>query len=332
MKNEKYLVTGAAGFVGSAVVRELLQRGKKVRALVRNGSIKNKTLKGLGLDVEIVEGDLKNPASLLKAAEGCSGVFHIAALFRQVNVPDEEFDLVNVKGTESMLKASIEAGVKRFVHCSTCGVVTSSDNPICDETEPYKPGDIYQRSKVEGEKTALHYFREGKISGVVIRPAMIFGPGDQRTLKLFRMINRRRFFYVGTGDKLVHWIDVRDLARAFCQAMESTTTNAEVYIVAGKKPLSLKEFVELVAKKLEVPKPWLHIPVRPMQWLGVLCETVCQPFGIEPPLYKRRVDFYIKNRSYNTSKVKSQLAFTPRQDIELEVSDIIDNYRQSNLL
>ena len=86
-----------------------------------------------------------------------------------------------------------------------------------------------------------------KIRGVVIRPAMIYGPGDERTLKLFRMIARGKFFYVGKGDKLVHWIDVRDLAQSFLLAMGHDERNAEIYIIAGRTAVSLKDMADRVA-------------------------------------------------------------------------------------
>jgi nucleoside-diphosphate-sugar epimerase len=230
---------------------------------------------------------------------------------------------------EWILKASIASGVRRVIHCSTIGVVSSIEQPPGDETLPYSPCDIYQTSKVEGEKLALRYFREGRIGGVVIRPAMIYGPGDSRTRKLFDMIRRQRFFYVGDGNILVHWIDVRDLARAFCEAMEHPERNGEVYIIAGEKSLTLKDFVNSVARELGVASPWLHLPVKPMQWLGLVCEVICRPFGIAPPLYKRRVDFFIKNRGFDVSKAKEHLGFAASKGLKEEIRDILESYNVS---
>ena len=329
---DRYLVTGAGGFVGSFVVRELLARGKHVRAMVRPGTLEKHSKILSNQNLEFVEADLNDYESLLKATSGCIGVFHLAALFRQINVPDEEYYNVNARGVEWLLNASIAAGVKRVIHCSTIGVVSSIENPPGDETLPYSPCDIYQVSKVEGEKAALRYFKEGKIGGVVIRPAMIYGPGDSRTRKLFQMISRQRFFFVGSGNILVHWIDVRDLARAFCLAMEHEERSGEVYIIAGQKSLSLKEFVDIVARELGVARPWLHLPVKPMQWLGLLCEFICRPFGVAPPLYKRRVDFFIKNRGFSVAKAKEHLGFSPAKELNEEIRDILESYKVSGTL
>jgi nucleoside-diphosphate-sugar epimerase len=324
-----FLVTGASGFLGSYLVKELLKHDVSVRAMVRSSSSRANLE---GLDVEIVEGDLQNKESLLKATEGIQGVFHIAALFRQAGIPDEQYGKVNAEGTRLLLDASIEQGVKRFIHCSTVGVLSHIDSPPANESTPYKPGDIYQYTKMQGELIALDYFKSGKIPGVVIRPAMIYGPGDSRTLKLFNMISRGIFFYVGKGKALVHWVDVRDLAHAFWLAMQKTELNNAIYTIGGERFLPLKDMTSIVAQRLNVRKPWLHLPVKPTQLLGTLCERICTPLKIQPPIYRRRVDFFTKDRAFDISKAKSELGFKPSQSLEGEITDIIESYRAANLI
>ena len=324
MSEDLYLVTGASGFVGSHVVQHLVEKRVHVRAMVRD-SAKASDLEALG--VEIATADLKDAAAMRRAVEGVHGVFHIAASFRQAGVPDAEYHQVNVEGTRRLIEVSIDAGVRRFIHCSTVGVHGDVKNPPATESAPIAPGDIYQRSKLAGERIALEHFRDRQLPGVVIRPAMIYGPGDKRTLRLFRMISRRRFFYVGSGNCLVHFVDVRDLARAFHLAMQKEEISGEVYIIAGNRALSLRELSSLIARQLGVPVPWLHVPVQPMQWLGSVCEAVCKPMGIDPPIYRRRVDFFTKTRSFDSSKARRDLGFEPAQDVNAEVADIINSYR-----
>ena len=324
-----YLVTGAGGFVGGFMVDLLRAEGRRVRAMIRDES-QREALEAKG--AEVVTADLREGETLPAAVEGCAGIFHIASLFRQAGLPESVFHDINAEGTRRLFDAAIAAGVPRIVHCSTVGVHGHVEEPPGDEETPFRPGDMYQRTKLEGEKIAMGFFEEGRVRGVVIRPAMIYGPGDTRTRKLFQMVARRRFFYVGKGEATVHWIDVRDLARSFLLAMDKPDLNHEVYIVAGATAVPLREMCALVADKLDVKPPWLHLPVKPMQWLGSVCETVCRPIGVQPPIFRRRVDFFTKSRHFDASKAGRDLGFSPAQDFSGELDDIIASYRESGIL
>ena len=323
------LVTGAAGYVGGEVVRQLLERKARVRAMVRNPS-QAAELERLG--VEVVVADLQKPETLPGAVQGVTYLYHVASLFRAAGLPESVFHDINAEGTRRLLDSAIAAGVKRFVHCSTGGVLGHIQNPPADENAPYNPGDAYQRSKLEGEQIAMDYFRSGKIRGVVIRPAMVYGPGDTRNLKMFRMIARRKFFYVGDGKTKVHFVDVRDLARGFILAMEHDELNAEIYHVPGPKSVTQKEMAEMIANELGVRPPWIHLPVKPMQWLGSACEAICAPLGIDPPIFRRRVDFFTKHREFNGAKAARDLGYRPAQSLEDEVREITRWYRQHDWL
>ncbi|MEZ5823255.1 MAG: NAD-dependent epimerase/dehydratase family protein [Geminicoccaceae bacterium] len=318
--DQLYLVTGAAGFVGGHLVRHLKDKGLRVRAMVRNPAQAGPLEK---IADEVVFADLTEPDTLAAAVAGVAGIHHVAGLFRQEGVPDELFNDVNAEGTRRLFEAAIAAGVPRIVHCSTNGVHSHIDHPPADETYPFNPSDIYQQSKLDGEMIAMDYFNGGRISGVVIRPAMIWGPGDDRTLKMFRMIAKGHFFYVGPGDALHHWLDVRDLAESFRLAMDCDH-NAEAFLIGGREYLPMKKIADEIARQLGVGKPWLHLPVGPMMLLAHATEIVCKPFGIEPPLFRRRVSFFLKSRAYDISKAHRMLNFEPRQNIEGEIADIID--------
>ncbi|MBU2960319.1 NAD-dependent epimerase/dehydratase family protein [Citreicella sp. C3M06] len=323
-----YLVTGAAGFVGEHLVRHLHSKGIAVRAMVRKAS----QAAALEPYAEVIIADITQPETLPAAMQGISGVYHVAALFRQANVPDKAFHDVNVAGVQNVFEAAIAAGVPRIVHCSTNGVHSHVANPPGDETMPFNPGDLYQESKIAGENIAMSFFKSGQISGAVLRPAMIYGPGDTRTLKLFRMIAQKKFFYVGKGLALTHWIDVRDLAEAFVLAMQATQINAEAYLIGGDRYMTLKDTVQEISRQLNVPEPGLHLPTGPVMALAHVTETLCKPFGIEPPLFPRRVSFFLKNRAFDISKARAQLGFKPKQDFSGEVADIIKDYSERGYL
>lgn len=329
MKRDLFLVTGANGFVGRAVTDLLVERGKRVRVLIRDAKHAFE-LEQKG--VEVAFGDLRDRSTLTAAVEGVGGIYHIAAIYREAGVPDQVFFDINAHGTRNLFLEAIDAGVERIIHTSTGGVLGHIANPPGNENTPYNPGDVYQRSKVEGEKIALEFYRSGKMRGCVIRPGMIYGPGDTRHLKMFRMIAKRCFFYVGRGDAWVNFIDIRDLARAFLLAMEAEHINGEIYTIANDTPKKLHEVVSLIANELGVPKPWLHLPVKPMQALGTICETVCTPLGLKPPIFRRRVDFFTKSRYFDPSKAMRELGFRPAQPLEKEIKDTIDWYRAHSWL
>ncbi len=325
----KVLVTGAGGFVGYELVKNLRAKNIEVKALIRN---KAQTEKLEKLGAQVVIGDIKNKDQMLNAVKGVEKIFHIAALFRQAGLPDSEYYKVNLEGTRNLLDAAVENSIKHFIHCSTVGVHGNVEHPPADENTPFGPGDIYQVTKLEGEKLVLKYAKEKKLNARVIRPAMIYGPNDSRMFKLFKMVASKKFFYVGKGNALVHFVDVRDLAEAFYLAGQKEDINGEVFIVAGESPKSLKEVTQKIAEIYKVDKPWLHLPVVPMQWLGVICETVCTPFKINPPIFKRRVDFFTKNRSFNSEKAKRILGYKTSQPFEQELEEVAKSYVESGMI
>ena len=311
--SKKVLVTGAAGFTGGHLVEELLSQGYQVRAMVRPDK-NSDALEKQG--VEVVRGDLTQKETLVSAVKDIDTVFHIAAIFREQDVPHHYFFDVNVGGTKNLLEVSRDAGVRRFVHCSTVGVQGEIKNPPAKETDPYGPGDYYQQSKVEGEKLALEFFRNNDIEGVVFRPVGIYGPGDNRFLKIFKFVNSGKFRMIGSGDVFYHLTFVRDLARGIILCGERPEAVGEVITLGGNEYVPLKKYVALLAEALGVDVPKKHIPLWPVYLAAVVCEGLCYPFRISPPLYRRRLDFFTKDRAFDISKAKRDLGYNPRIDLD----------------
>ena len=207
---KRVLVTGANGFTGSYLCRRLVQRGDHVRALVRP-TVKLTALEGL--DVELIRGDLADPSLPAGILQGIDVVYNVAAVYRKDGVPEQYFFRVNADGAERLLRAALQAGVRRFVHLSTVGVLGDVRTVPASEASPYNPSDYYQRSKAEGERRALAFFAERGLPGVVIRPTAIYGPGDTRFLKLFRGIDKGLFWMLGSGEVFYHLIYVLDSVR-----------------------------------------------------------------------------------------------------------------------
>ncbi|MGB3536482.1 MAG: NAD(P)-dependent oxidoreductase [Microcoleaceae cyanobacterium] len=332
----KALVTGANGFTGSYLTKHLLDKGYEVRVLVRKSS-DHSTLEGLKIEyafANIAEDKPLDPAVM----EGIDVVYHIAALFRAENVPKQLFWDVNLGGTQRVLEAAKQAGIKRFVHCSTVGVQGEIKNPPAKEEDPYSPGDYYQESKRDGEIFALNFFKENNMDGTVVRPVGIYGPGDTRFLKLFKYVNKGNFKMIGSGNVLYHLTHVEDLVTGIALAGEKEEGIGEIFTIGGegttdgKGFLTLNELVEKIATILNKPISKIRIPVWPVWWAGLMCEIVCQPFNISPPIYRRRVDFFLKDRAFDISKAKKLLGYQPKVSVDQGLQQTAAWYKEQGFL
>ena len=326
----KALVTGANGFTGSYLVRHLLEKGYDVRALVRKSS----NLSALdGLPIEYAYTNLADDVPLADSVmAGIDIVYHIAALFRAENVSQKLFWDINVGGTQKVLQAAKIAGVKRFVHCSTIGVQGEIEHPPATEEAPYRPGDYYQESKRDGEMLALQFFERENMAGTVVRPAGIYGPGDTRFLKLFKYINNGQFKMLGNGKVLYHLTFVEDLVKGIALAGEKEAAISEVITIAGNEYVTLNELVQAIATVLNRPVSKLKFPVWPVWLAGLMCEIVCKPLSIDPPIYRRRVDFFIKDRAFDISKAKRLLGYEPQVSLEEGLQRTAAWYKAEGLL
>jgi nucleoside-diphosphate-sugar epimerase len=326
---ERVLVTGSTGFTGGHLCERLAREGYAVRALVRDPN-RCAALRRCG--VEIALGDLRDAKSLQQATAEMDVVYHIAALFRPENVSRQEMWEVNVQGTKNLLDAALKSGVQRFVHCSTVGVHGDIKKPPADEETPYGPGDHYQESKTEGERVVLHYMAEGRLPIVVFRPGGIYGPRDLRFLKLIKAIKHGRFVMLGAGKVMYQMIYVDDLVDGILRCGTKENAIGNVYILTGEGAVTLNQLVQVVAEVLGVSVPRLHFPVAPVYLAGLLCEVICKPLGINPPLYRRRVDFFRKSRCFDISKARRELGFQPRMDLKAGMQLTVDWYRKEGLL
>src|SRR3972149_999939 len=199
----RVFVTGGTGFTGSHLTKRLVKDNHDVRALARHTS-NTETLEKLGVD--IIRGDITDRDIIFDAIKGTDWVFNIAAAFRETNLSDKQFYDVNYKSVKNILDGCFQYKVKKFVHCSTIGVITTVENPPADENSQVCPGDIYQESKYAAESEVIGQSRKRGIPATVIRPCAIYGPGDLRILKLFKMIAKKRFLFIGNGKANIHTV------------------------------------------------------------------------------------------------------------------------------
>lgn len=305
----------------------LVEAGHRVRALVR-GSGRLDLLGDAASSVERVEGDLSDEESIRRAVSGVERIFHVAAVYREAKLPDSYYREVNVEGTRRLAEAALAEGGIPFLYCSTCGVHGEVEPPA-DETAAYRPGDIYQQTKVEAEKLVFALHRERALPAVILRPVGIYGPGDRRFLKLFRGVARRKFPLIGSGRVLYHLTHVEDVARGFLRAAEAPAAIGEAFILAGARYTTVEELLSLIAEKAGVPPPRFHWPSGPIYFASALCEDLLRPLGIEPPLHRRRLDFFLKNRAFRIDKARRVLGWEPQVDLEQGIASTLEWYRKA---
>jgi nucleoside-diphosphate-sugar epimerase len=298
----------------------LLNAGYRVRALARSpGSLE---LPG----AEAFEGDLSDETALRRAVSGVERIFHVAAVYREAKLPDSYYRDINVEGTRRLARAAVDEGGIPFLYCSTCGVHGEVEPPA-DETTPYNPGDIYQQTKVEAERVVLELHRERGLPAVILRPVGIYGPGDRRFLKLFRGVARRKFPLIGSGKTVYHLTHVEDVARGFLKAADTPEAAGEAFILAGARYTTVEELLALVAASAGVSPPRFHWPAKPIYLASALCEDLCRPLGIEPPLHRRRLDFFLKDRAFRIDKARRVLGWEPQVALEEGIASTLEWYR-----
>ncbi|WP_299567941.1 NAD-dependent epimerase/dehydratase family protein [uncultured Sulfitobacter sp.] len=307
------LVTGATGFTGGRLAEVLVTRGYRVRAMVRDmGGTAATSLRALG--IETVQGDLTDAGAIARAMEGVTHLFNIAAAYRDASHPDAYYFRVNRDGVRDLLAAAAKAGVARIVHCSTCGVHGDVMEIPANEETTFRPGDVYQRSKLEGEEIARAAMARGAPVSVV-RPTGIYGPGDLRFLKLFRTVGNGTFRMFGDGEIAYHMTFIDDIVQGLILAAEHPAAVGEVFLIGDETYTTLNLLVAEVARVLDVPPPRGHLPVAPLMAAAVACEAICKPFGIDPPLHRRRVSFFTKARAFSVEKAKRTIGYQPQTSL-----------------
>lgn len=326
----KVAITGATGFLGKSLAKDLAKKGHELYLHARSEE-KSKSIKEIAS--KLVVCDITDNEGIKELVKDADIVIHTVSNFRSASGPPESYKKINFDGTVNTFERSKEAGVKRFVHISTIGVLGDIKECPASETTEFNPGDNYQRTKLEAEQYCRNQAQGGNLDMklVVIRPCSLYGPGDMRMLKMFKMLKKGTFFVVGECDANFHAVYIADLMAGIELAMNADTNN-EVYILGGDKYVSLKEYITTAAHAVGAKYPWLKIPFAPMYMLSAVVEFACVPFGIEPPIFRRRVKFYRNNRAFDISKAKQELAYSPAVSLEEGMKKTVEWYRQNGYL
>jgi nucleoside-diphosphate-sugar epimerase len=283
-----------------------------------------------GITTEV--GRLEDRGALKRATRGIDVVYNIAAIYRQAGIPRVAYRTVNATSVGDLIDAAAASGVQRVVHCSTVGVHGDVEHPPANEDAPLRPGDVYQETKVEGERIARDAAQRTGLAVTIARPSGIYGPGDRRLLKLFRGVARRRFVVLGSGNIFYHLTYIDDLVEGLRLCGEVPAAANRTYILAGGEVTTLNELIERIARQANVAPPRMKLPVWPVWLAGAACEAVCVPLGIEPPLYRRRVDFFTKSRAFDISRARTELGFSPTVGLDDGIRRTLAWYREHGWL
>jgi dihydroflavonol-4-reductase len=305
------LVTGATGFVGSAVARALLQRGRRVRVLARPNSNRRNLA---GLSVELVEGRMEDPNSLVRAVAGCRYVYHVAADYR-IWVPDPgPMFRANVEGTRDLLAAALEAGVERIVYTSSVATLGLVPGGSADEDIPSRIGDMigpYKQSKFLAEEAVRELARERGLPVVIVNPSTPVGPGDIKPTPTGRLIveaaRGQMPAFVDTGLNIVH---VDDVAEGHLAAAEKGRIG-ERYILGGEN-MALAEILAEVARAVGRRPPRLRIPHGALLPVAFGAELAARISGREPFVTLDGVRMSRKKMYFSSQKASRELGYAPR--------------------
>ena len=326
----KVMVTGATGFTGKVLVRKLLKQGLIINAIARKTS---NIAPFEGEPITWFRGEVYDKDTVQAAMKDVEYVFHVAAAFREAKSTEQDYRNVHLVSTQRIVEEALKnPGLKRLVHVSTMGVHGHIPNPPGNEESPFSPGDGYQKTKVEAENWLREFTKTQKFPYTIIRPCAIYGPGEPRLLKLFKMAAGKVFPILGKGKCWYHLVHVEDLTNAIILAATEEKALGEAFIIGATEPIRLEDMASIMAKEYKTELRVLRLPIGPFFLMGDICEALCKPFKIEPPIYRRRVAFYSKDRNFSTKKMQDVLGYTPLWSNEDGIIESARWYLKNNWL
>lgn|SRR5690606_24486348 len=325
--NKKVLVTGGTGFTGSHLLQKLSNSGADVRCIARKSST---IPESLSAGVKWIRGDVYDADVVRDAMKDVEYVFHVAACFRDGGAEDEEYRRVHVVSTQLLARAAVkEPSFKRFVHTSTVGVHGHIANPPANEEAPFNPDDVYQRTKLEGELWIREFADQEGLPLAVVRPAAIIGPGDRRLLKLVKLARLGVCPLLDGHDTCYHLIHVDDLTRCMLQLASDPRAKGEVFICGNKESTTLRSMMEVIGDELGHKVRFISLPGKQLFIIVDAIEAGSKTLHVPPIIYRRRLAFFTKDRSFDTTKLSSVLGFVHQFDNESSLRHTVKWYKES---
>jgi nucleoside-diphosphate-sugar epimerase len=324
------LITGANGFLGGWLARQLLARGDQVRAMVRSG---HEVGPLAGQDVEIVAGDVTDPPErLAPIVRGCDVVFHLAGIRRSPNRAD--FMRVNVDGTRNLLEACVAAHrehpLRRFILVGSLAAAGPSRDGR-RESDPMEPTEWYGESKAEAERLTLSYASRLPVS--VARPPRIVGPGDRENLFFFKMVKKGFVLSIWGEPRTLSWIDVEDCARGLIAMADNDAANGQAFFLASSERTSLAGLQLEVAKVLGSSPRVVALPPPFLSGAAAIADVVSNATGKHLPLNRKLAkQLLAPGWTCTVEKARDLLGFTANVSLHSSIEASTRWYEKNGLL
>jgi nucleoside-diphosphate-sugar epimerase len=307
-------ITGATGFLGSALTIELVKGQQSVRILARD---EEKARQQFGDAVTIIQGDITDEARVRQVVDGADIVYHVAGRLYHPSVPAELYYQTHVQGTMNLLNVCQGQGqLQRIVYVSTTGVHGVTGDAPATEDAPFAPTNPYEATKLEGEQLASKAYQEQGLPVSVVRPGLVYGPGDLHLLGFFASIKKGLFRVIDGGKALLHPVYIDDMVSALLLAAEHPRAIGHIYSIAGDHPVTIRELASAIAHAQGKELPAGSIPL----WLANLASDIFAMVpgmqGERAPLTRSRVKFLTNSRIYDISRAKSELGYKPEVELE----------------
>lgn len=328
------LVTGAAGFIGSNLTRELLRRGYRVRAMVKPGEseINIADLKE-NKKLEIVYADLANKDKLKKICQGVEIVFHLAAKRDMSTDTYQPYFRTNVLGTANLMKACDKTLQHFMAYSSILATGLPNTNKLIDESFEGAPKHFYGKSKKEMEELLLREHRENGFPVTIIRPTTVYGPHETVVQYfLFKTIAQGKFFLIGNGENLNSYVYVGNLVDATIAAALTDKTLGQIYFINDKVPYKFKDIIKTIYLVMGKQPPGFRIPFPVAYFGAAVFASLSRVLGKEPIIYPSRVKTMVLKYAYSVKKAEKDFQYKPQYDLEKGIEQTYYWYKENGYL